>query len=189
MKLKEYAKEKNVPIIMDQGLQLLLDTIKDNNCKSILELGTAIGYSAINIAKVNKDIVIDTIEKKEELYIQAQDNVLNEGLTSRINLYNCNINDFVTNKIYDFIFVDAAKGHYNDYLEQFYDNLCQNGILFFDNMEFHGFVKNPMLSNNRNTRQLVKKIIKFYDRIILDTRFESKYYSDVGDGILILRKR
>ena len=189
MTIKDYAKDKQVPIIMDDGLKLLLQTIEDNDSKLILELGTAIGYSAINIAKLDNDIVIDTIEKKEELYMLAKEYIYNEKLDNRINLYNCDIKMFETDKVYDFIFVDAAKGHYHDYLEQFYNNLKNDGILFFDNMEFHGFVKNPMLSKNRNTRQLVKKISKFYDNIIIDKRFLSKYYPEVGDGILILRKR
>ena len=189
MTLKDYAKEKHVPIIMDEGLKLLLDTIQLNDAKLILELGTAIGYSSINIAKLDKDIIIDTIEKKKELYNLALNNINNEKLNDRINLFNCDICDFSSDKTYDFIFVDAAKGHYGDYLEQFYNNLKSDGILFFDNMEFHGFVKNPMLSKNRNTRQLVKKISKFYDKIIKDDRFISTYYPDTGDGILILRKR
>ena len=68
MDIKTYAKENHVPIMMDEGLAFLLDYVKTNNVKSILELGTAIGYSAMNMAKIAEDIHIDTIEINEVMY-------------------------------------------------------------------------------------------------------------------------
>lgn len=186
--IKNYAAVNEVPIIKDEGLKMLLEVVKENNCRSILELGTAIGYSAINIAKISQDIKIDTIEKKEELYIQAVNNVKSEKLENQINLYNTRIEEFDTDIKYDLIFVDAAKAQYYKYINKFYDNLIDGGIIICDNLEFHGLVNDPSLTKNRNTKMLVRKIGKFKEEIKNDLRFNNKYYPHIGDGILILKK-
>ena len=187
--IKDYAVEHHVPIIRDGGLEFLLQTVSEGHYRDILELGTAIGYSAINMAKISKDIQIDTIERNPEMFEQAQINVQKENLADQIHLNFGEIKDFVPNKKYDFIFVDAAKGQYYNYLNQFIDYLLPEGIMFFDNMEFHGMVKNPELTKNRNTRQLVKKIKNFRDKVQEDPRFDIILYEDIGDGILILSRR
>ena len=189
MDIKEYAYENSIPIIQDEGLNLLLETIKNNNVVNILELGTAIGYSAISIAKKYPHVMIDTIERDNDLYVEAYNNILAKRLQHKIIPYNMDIKDYTSEKIYDLIFVDAAKSQYLNYLEQFYDNLKIDGIYFFDNMEFHGLVDKPELCTNRNTKQLVKKIKRFYDIIINDKRFKVFYYKNIGDGILILKKK
>ena len=86
-KIKEKALQNEVPIIKDGGLLYMLNLIKNNHFKEILELGTAVGYSAINIAKLAKDIHVDTLEKNEDMYNQAIANIHDEGLDEQITCY------------------------------------------------------------------------------------------------------
>lgn len=188
-KIKNDALEKDVPIIKDDGLIFLLDLIKEKKFKNILELGTAVAYSAINMAKLSKDIHIDTIEKNKDMYDQAIINVKNENLENQINVIFKPIEEYKTDKKYDFIFVDAAKAQYGKYLEQFLDNLEENGYVLFDNMVFHNMIYNVDAIKSKNTRSLVKKIINFREKITKDSRFDIIIYDQVGDGLLLLTRR
>lgn len=185
--LKKYARENHVPIIMDDGLKFLLNSIQELNVKRILELGTAIGYSAMEMAKLNPEIKILTIEKKKDMYDQAIENIKSKNLQDQIECLNMNIDDFDTKLKFDLIFVDAAKAQYKKYLEKFEKNLEKEGIFFFDNLSFHGLVKDPNLCNNRNTRQLVKKIAKFNQEVLNDSKYETQFFPEIGDGVMILK--
>ncbi len=187
--LKKYAKENNVPIIQDEGLFFLKKIILENNYFDILELGTAIGYSAIKMASLNRNITITTIERNEKMYEQACDNIKSSSYANQINLVFSDIKEYRDNNKYDLIFVDAGKAHYYEYLQQFIDNLKKDGIMVFDNLIFHGMVYNIDKIKNRNTRQLVKKLINFYDKVKDDDRYIVKLYEDIGDGILTLKRR
>ena len=187
--LKQFAKDNHVPIIQDGGLDFLLKTIKKINAKDILELGSAIGYSAISMARLSDDIHIDTIERDQKMYEEALKNVEDAALNDQITLNFMDIRDYVPSKKYDLIFVDAAKGQYYNYLNQFIDYLKEDGVMFFDNMVFHGLTKDPDAIKNRNTRSLVKKINKFKEVVKEDSRFDIILYEDIGDGILILTRR
>ena len=188
-KIKNDALEKDVPIIKDDGLIFLLDLIKEKNIKEILELGTAVGYSSINMALLSKDIHIDTIEKNEEMYKQALINIRNENLDSQITVHFMPIEEFKTNKKYDLIFVDAAKAQYGKYLEMFINNLKEDGYVLFDNMVFHNMIYDVENIKNRNTRSLVRKIVKFRETMSNDSRFDIIFYDNVGDGLLLLTRR
>lgn len=187
--LKQFAKDNHVPIIQDGGLDFLLKTIIKINARDILELGSAIGYSAISMARLSDDIHIDTIERDQKMYEEAVKNVSDASLNNQITLNFMDIRDYVPSKKYDLIFVDAAKGQYYNYLNQFIDYLKEDGVMFFDNMVFHGLTKNPDAIKNRNTRSLVRKINKFKELVKEDSRFDIILYEDIGDGILILTRR
>ncbi len=188
-KIKEKALEEGVPIIKDEGLAFLLNVINEHGCKDILELGTAVGYSAIKMAKSDPAIRIDTIEKNEEMYRQALTNIRREGLEDRIRVHFTPIEDFHTDRMYDLIFVDAAKAQYGKYLEQFLPNLKEDGIMFFDNTVFHGLIYEADTIASRGLRALVKKIIKFREKVLNDDRFDIIMFDGIGDGILILTRR
>lgn len=187
--IKEKALNEGVPIIKDGGLLFLLDFIKENNCKDILELGTAVGYSAINMAKLDKDIHIDTIEKKEDMYVQAIKNIKDNGLDSQIDVHFMPIEDFKSDKMYDLIFVDAAKAQYQKYMEMFLPNLKPSGKMVFDNMIFHGLIYDVDNIESKNLRNLVKKIVKFREFVQSDNRFDIIMFDNIGDGILVLSRR
>ena len=187
--IKQKAIKEGVPIIKDEGLAFLLDLISKNNYKDILELGTAVGYSAINMARISKDIHIDTIEKNEDMYSQAIANIAENGLDNQITVHFMPIENFKTDKMYDLIFVDAAKAQYGKYMEMFLNNLKTDGKMFFDNMIFHGLIYKADEIESKNLRNLVKKIIKFRDLVHNDERFDIIVRDDIGDGILILSRR
>lgn len=187
--VKQKALKEDVPIIKDGGLIFLLDLIKEKKFKNILELGTAVGYSAMNMARLDKDIHIDTIEKNEDMYKQAIINIKNEGLDKQIDVHYMPIEEYKTDKKYDFIFVDAAKAQYGKYLEMFLDNLTDNGYVLFDNMIFHNMIYHIDEIKSKNTRSLVKKIVKFRESMSNDGRFDIMFYDNIGDGLLLLTRR
>lgn len=187
--IKEKALEQHVPIIKDEGLSFLLNLIKENSYKQILELGTAVAYSTIEMAKLSGDIHIDSIEKKEEMYKQAIDNITKVHLEKQISVFFMPIEEFKTDKKYDLIFVDAAKAQYLKYLEQFIDNLSDNGKMVFDNTIFHGLIYDVENIKSKNLRNMVKKIIIFREKVHNDKRFDIMYYDNIGDGMLVLSRR
>ena len=185
-KLKDYAKKNNVPIMMDEGLQFILEYIKNNEVINILELGTAIGYSSICMASLNESIKVTTLEIDYDRYKVALENIKQAGLESQIQPLNMNIDDYETTEYFDLIFVDAAKSQYGKYLERFTKNLSKNGCMIFDNLMFHGIVDNLSLTRSRSTRQLCEKIFKFRESLIENTKYNVNYYENIGDGIAVV---
>ena len=187
--VKEKALKEGVPIIKDEGLAFLLNYIEEHKCKQILELGTAVGYSAMHMARLSKDIHIDTIEKDEAMYQQAIKNIDEAGLNDQIKVHFMPIEEFDTDQMYDLIFVDAAKAQYGKCMEKFLRNLKEDGAMVFDNMIFHGLIYDVENIASRNLRNLVKKIVKFRELVHNDTRFDIMEFDNIGDGIFVLTRR
>lgn len=185
-KMKEYAHENDVPIMQDGGIQFLCNLIKDRGSYRILECGTAIGYSSICMAKVNPKIIIDTCEIKHDLVCLAINNIKQENCDHQITVHECDAVQFSTDKKYDLIFVDAAKAQYRKYMEHFMDNLSDDGVFVFDNLNFHGMVDDPSLTSSRNTKALVRKIKEFRDYILDHHEFNTKFYPEIGDGVAVV---
>ena len=185
--IKEYAKENNVPIMQDAGIDFMCDYIKNNNIKSILEIGSAIGYSAIRFASVNPDIKVTTVERDDDRYNEALKNISSMGLDSRITIYHADALEIDIKDKFDMVFIDAAKSQYIKFFEKFKNNLNLDGVIFSDNLKFHGFVDHPELTHNRNTRQLVGKIRKYVDFLKENNEFNTIFY-DIGDGVSISKK-
>ena len=157
--MKEYASVNNVPIMTDDGIEFLLDYIKNHNIKRILEVGTAIGYSAICMCSLNSDITVTSIERDENRYLEAVNNINKSNLDSRIQLLFGDALETEINGTYDLIFIDAAKAQNEKFFEKFENNLIDNGTIITDNMNFHGLVYQEDTSTlSRNLRQLVRKV-------------------------------
>lgn len=186
--LEDYAKENNVPIILKEGLNFLLDYIKENNVKSILEIGTAIGYSSINMAKLDKEIKVTTVELKIDMYNEAVKNINKYNLSDQIEVILANALDIKLDKKYDLIFIDAAKAQYIKFFEKFKCNLTENGVIICDNLLFHGLVAKKDEIESRNLKQLVTKIDKFVKFLKTNQEFNTTFYQ-VGDGISISVRR
>ncbi len=184
--LEKTAKEQHVPIMMKDGIEFLVHLVKERQPKNILELGTAIGYSAIQMARCDEHIEIDTIELDTERGMQAIQNIKDEQLDHRVHVYLMNIDDFKSEKKYDLIFVDAAKAQYRRYMEMFMNNLSDHGVFVFDNLCFHGMVDDPSLIKSRQTRQLCRKIRDFRDWLLQQESLDCQFYSNIGDGVAVV---
>ena len=185
--LEEYAKVFHVPIMLKDGIEFLLEYIKNNNIKNILEIGTAIGYSSIRMAQVNNDIKVTTIERDSKMYNEALKNIKSFNLDNRINVIYKDALDVELNDKYDLIFIDAAKSQYIKFFEKFKHNLNDNGVIITDNLSFHGLVKDST-NCSRNTKQLVKKIQNYIDFLKNNKEYDTEFIS-IGDGISITRKK
>jgi len=185
--IEQKAIENKIPIIQKEGLLFLTDYIKENNVKTILEIGSAVGYSAIKMALIDNDIKITTVERDINRYNEAVNNIKLVGLDNRINIYNVDALEYIDNNKYDLIFIDAAKAQYIKFFEKYKLNLNDNGVIISDNLKFHGFVDNPELTNNRNTKQLAHKIKNYIEFLKTNKEFETTFY-ELGDGVSISRK-
>lgn len=184
--LENSARENNVPIMMKDGIEFLTNLVKERKPKCILELGTAIGYSAIQMARCDEEIEIDTIELDEVRGKQAIQNILDEKLDHRIRVHLMNIDDFKSDLKYDLIFVDAAKAQYRRYMEMFMNNLAEDGVFVFDNLCFHGMVDHPEMIKSRQTRQLCRKIRDFREWLIHEESVNCSFYANIGDGVAVV---
>lgn len=187
--LKDYADLNNVPIIQDESLNYIRKYIVENKVKSILEIGTAIGYSAILMALIDSDITITTIERDEKRYLEAVKNIKKAGLQDRITLI---YNDALETKIdedFDLIFIDAAKGQNIKFFELFSKNLKRNGTIITDNLNFHGLVNTDIEQiESRNVRGLVRKIKDYITYLKENKEYETEFLN-IGDGLAVSIKR
>jgi len=186
--IKNYAMQNEVPIMQDEGSDFICDYIKNHNVKSVLEIGTAIGYSSIKFAQLSGDIKVTTIELDEERYKAAVKNVEEKGLSNRITLIH---GDALTAEIpgkFDLIFIDAAKAQYTKFFEKYKENLSESGVIISDNLSFHGMVEDLSLTHNYSTKKLVKKIRKYIDFLKTNEEFETEFFKK-GDGISVSRRK
>lgn len=185
--IEEYAKDNYVPIMLKDGIEYLCNYIKDNNIKNILEVGSAIGYSAIMMALVSEDITITTIEKDEDRYNMAVDNIHKFNLDKRINIILGDAKEVELTDKYDLIFIDASKGNNIYFFEKFTNNLTEDGVIITDNLSFHGRVEDASLITSKNQLGIVKKIKTFIEYLDNNKEFTTTYVS-VGDKIAISKK-
>ena len=187
--LKEYAINNNIPIMQDEGIDFLTTFIVKKQIKNVLEIGTAIGYSAIMMARCSNDIHITTIERDETRYMEALKNIKKFELEDRITLI---FNDALNVKLdeeFDLIFIDAAKGKNQDFFERFEGNLSMNGYIITDNMNFHGYVKMPEEDiTSKNILGIVRKI-KDYTYFLENHMLYKTTIYDVGDGVAVTERR
>ena len=187
-KLEEFAKKNNIPIMQKDGIEFLTNYIKENNIKNILEIGTAIGYSSIKMALVSDDIKVTTIERDVDRYDLALKNINDFNLSDRINVILDDALNVNLDGEYDLIFIDAAKSQYIKFFDKFDKNLKKGGVIVSDNLSFHGLVEDETKTNNRNTRQLVRKIKKYIEFLKSNPNYDTTMYN-LGDGVSISIKK
>jgi len=185
--LEIYAKENNIPIMMKDGIEYLCNYIKENNIKSILEIGSAIGYSSIMMALVDSNIKITTIEKNKERYALAVSNINKFNLNNRITILNEDALDSVINDKFDLIFIDASKGNNINFFNKYKYNLNNNGVIVTDNLSFHGLVEDESLVETKNQRGIVNKIKTYLEFLDNNEEFFTMYVP-VGDKISISKR-
>ena len=189
IKIRDEARSRNIPIMQDDGIEFLTSFIEKKQIKNILEIGTAVGYSAIMMAKVNKDIHIVTIERDEERYLEALKNIKQFHLENRITLMFNDALNIELDDQFDLIFIDAAKGKNKEFFNHFEKNLKNTGYIITDNMGFHGYVEmNEEELPSKNIRNIVRKI-KDYIYFLENNMVYKTIIYKIGDGIAITERR
>ncbi len=187
--IREYAIDNKIPIMQAEGIDFLTTFIIKHQIKNVLEVGTAIGYSAIMMSLCSPNLKVTTIERDEERYLEAIKNIKKLKLENRITLI---FNDALKTKIdgkYDLIFIDAAKAQNIKFFELFERNLTDNGFIITDNMYFHGLIhKNEKEIKSRNVRGIVRKIKDYIVFLKNNENYNTTIY-DIGDGIAVSEKK
>ena len=189
IRIKDYAKRENIPIMQDDGIEFLTSFIEKKGSKDILEIGTAIGYSAIMMALTNSNIHVTTIERDETRYLEALKNIKKFDLENRITLiYNDALNVELEGE-YDLIFIDAAKGKNKEFFNHFEKNLKSDGFIITDNMGFHGYVEMTEEEiPSKNIQGIVRKIKDYIYFLENNMQYKTIIYK-IGDGIAVTERR
>ena len=186
MEMEEYAREKNIPIMEKDGIAFLMKYIKAHNIKSVLEIGSAIGYSAILMASSSPDVKVTTIERDETNYMECLKNVKKCGFEQKVNVV---FQDALELNLaegteFDLIFIDAAKGQYTKFFEKYKFFLAKGGTIITDNLKFHNYVGKSKEIESKNLRQLVTKIENYINFLKNNEEFDTEFI-DVGDGLSV----
>lgn len=187
--IKKYALDNKVPIMVDDGIDFLTTFIIKHQINSVLEIGTAIGYSAIMMALANPNLKITTIERDKDRYLEAVKNVKKLDLEDRITLVFSDALETNIEGKFGLIFIDAAKGQNIRFFEKYEDNLEEHGFIITDNMNFHGLVdKVDAEIESRDLRSLVRKI-RDYRTFLLNNSNYNVELLNIGDGIAVAEKK
>ena len=183
--MRDYAVVNKVPIMEEEGIKYLTNFIIKNNINSVLEIGSAIGYSSIMMALCNPKLHVVTIERDQVRYMEALKNVKNFNLEDRITLIFKDALDTSVSEKFDLIFIDAAKGQNINFFNKFINNLNDGGYIITDNMNFHGLVnKDESEIESRNLRQLIRKI-KEYKVFLENNEYYTTEFLQIGDGLAV----
>ena len=191
--MEEYARENGVPIMELTGMESMLQILKIQKPRKILEIGTAIGYSALRMAYTLPDASILTIERDEERVEKAHHFIDRADMNSRILIIKgdaLETENFVsTEGPFDCIFIDAAKGQYKRFFEIYEKYLAPGGIILSDNVLFKGLVALDQTEiESKRTKNLVKKIKGYNEWLVSKDEYETVILP-VGDGLAISIKR
>jgi len=186
--IKKKALENNIPIMQDEGIAFIVDYIQKNNVNSILEIGSAVGYSAISFALAKDNVKVTTIERDLERYQEAVFNIQSMGLEDSITILNEDALEVSISSKFDLIFIDAAKSQYIKFFEKFKYFLKDNGVIITDNLKFHGNVGKSSEIESKNLRSLVEKIENYIEFLKENKEFDTNFY-DIGDGLAVSVKK
>jgi len=187
LEIKEFGENNNVPIMSVDTINKINEIINENDIHSVLEIGTAIGYSTICFASNENINRIVSIERDNERYNIAYNNVKLSNLNNIELIHDDAFNVSINDK-FDLLIIDAAKSQNMKFLDKFKNNLNNNGIIIIDNLNFHGYVGNSQNIKSRNLRQMVRKIEKFIDYLNNTDEFEVEFI-EVGDRLGICKKK
>ena len=180
--LKLHALKDNIPIIQDDALKFIQDYIKTHNIKSVLEIGTAYGYSAVSLS--SNVTHVDTLERDMNRISEASRWI--DLLNANVTLYPVDALSFnALDKRYDLIFIDAAKSQYENLFNKYVPLLELGGTVICDNINFHNITVDN--TPNRRTKSLIKKLEKFKQFLIEHEDFETTFL-DIGDGLSVSKK-
>ena len=189
--MQKYASENHVPIMEDEGIRQLTSLLKEQKPGAVLEIGAAIGFSALKMADALPGTRIDTIERDEERYLKATEFINDSGYREQIRIFKADALEMdlaLLKNAYDAIFIDAAKGQYERFFEKYEVLLNSGGIIYCDNMHMHGMSAAPLTEIPRRKRTMIRNLRKFKESMMEHAGYETRLL-DIGDGIMVCRKR
>lgn len=192
---KDYAVSRGIPIIRDSSHDLLINLVRKQKPKHILEIGTAVGYSGITMLE-NSDADLLTVELLEDSAKEAIENFHNAGFDSRVKVVNDDCSVFVMNLMmdesnygkFDFIFLDGPKAQYINLYPSLVELLSSGGMLVADNVLFRGYVEHPETAPRR-FKTIWQRLRRFIDTVKSSEEFKSVELYKIEDGVLVAIKR
>lgn len=184
MKELEFEAETyNIPIIRESERQLLFKTVYENKPKRILEIGTAIGFSALLMATANDDAIIDTVEKDTKRFERAKKAIEDANMTERINCISGDADKVISELSgnYDFVYLDGPKGQYLNHLKKIEKILSEKAVIVADNVLFKGLVKSVEYPPHRY-RTIVVRLREYLEYV--NREYSTAIYEE-GDGMAI----
>ena len=188
-KIKRKALEDHIPIIMDDTLEVIEKELKQNPPKKILEIGAAVGYSAMCFSEfLVEGGRIDTIERDEERIAEAKENFKKVGVQDKIKLYEGDAVEILPtlDDKYDMVFIDAAKGKYPFFLKESLRMINEKGIIFADNILYKGYVMSDY--NKHKQRTAVRNLREYIKEVSENPNLETEIL-EVGDGLAISKRK
>ena len=189
--IEEEAVRGRVPIIRKETAALLKTLVAMKRPENILEVGTAVGYSALLMSRVMpEDCHITTIEKYEKRLPVARDNFRKAGMEDRITLLEGDAEEFLQTLKgpYDFIFMDAAKGQYIHYMPEAIRLLRKGGLLVSDNVLQDGDILESRFAVERRNRTIHSRMREYLYELKHDERLLTSIVP-LGDGIALSVKQ
>ena len=184
-KIKQKALEDHIPIIMDDTLEVMEEYLREEKPERILEIGTAVGYSAICFTEfLAENGVIDTIERETKRVKEARENIKKAEVEEKINIYEGDAVEILPtiHEKYDVVFIDAAKGKYPFFLKEALRMIKPSGIIFADNILYKGYVMSDY--NKHKQRTAVRNLREYIKEVSENPNLETEIL-EVGDGLAV----
>lgn len=185
--IEKYALEHGVPIMSKESIDFVSETLKVNKAVSILEIGTAIAYSASALVLKDPSRNIDSLERDEIRYKEAINNLRSLKLENKIKLYCTDAHHYTPTRSYDALIIDAAKAQNLSFFKLYFaftDKVC-----IIDNIDYHGFVEeNFDQIYSRNLRSMMRRIKEFKTYLSLRDDLIVTYHN-VGDGMIVVKRK
>lgn len=184
-KLMEYAARHRVPILHPESVEALKTIVKSHQPKRVLEVGTAIGYSAMHIASVDSTIHVTTLERDPNMVNVAKKFIDSHGFANQITVVQTDAANFELTHAVDLIFIDAGKAQYQVMFERFSPHLSEGGLIICDNYYLHGLT---VANAPKNKRTIARKLEEFKVFLSKHPDFDTSIV-EVGDGLSVSRKQ
>ena len=187
--IEAFARKNYIPVMLDGTKQLLFDTVQNAAPQSILEIGTAIGYSGIIMLTACPSAKLNTIEMDENNARMAKQNFAEAGVSDKVNLFFGDARQIVPllTGQYDFIFMDGPKGQYVKFFPYLFDLLKSGGTLVCDNVLYKGLVEHVPEDKRHKHITVARNMHEFLDELLADKRLSTTLYR-IGDGVTISKK-
>ncbi|NJP36547.1 O-methyltransferase [Alkalicoccus luteus] len=190
--LEQDALRRHIPVIDREALHTLITLLHINGTSRILEIGTAVGYSAIRLLEEIPELEVISIERDKARAYEAEVNVKKAGLTERFQLIRGDAVESAQQAAqygpFDALFIDAAKGSYDVFFRTFEPMVKPGGLITADNVLFRGYVPGTAEPESRRFINMSDKLRSFNESLMSSDQFQTMILP-VGDGLLAARKK